>query len=73
MKEEVAKYIFTTLVGIIGFFIVKSYNTVSLQLAKLNEDMLNVKLTLVEMQKSMITEEKVREIIELEMMKHGIK
>lgn len=71
MKDDYVKYAFRLAITVIGFFIVKSYNTVSYQLNKLNEDMINVKISLVEMQKSIMTEDKVKELIELELLKHG--
>ena len=72
MKEEIAKYVFTTLVGIIGFFIVKSYNNVALQLAKLQEDVVGLKIALIEIQKSTLDEARVKEIVDLELIKHGL-
>ena len=72
MKEEIAKYICTTLLGIIGFFIVKSYNNVALQLAKLQDDVVGLKIALIEIQKSTLDEARVKEIVDLELIKHGL-
>ena len=71
--EKLLKYVLGIVLAICGFLITSSYNKVSNNLAELNRDIVSMKLQLVELNSSIIDEERVKDIVETELLKHGIK
>ena len=74
--EKITAYIINLLLSIIGFLLVISYNRTNTALEQINRDVLNVnkeivslKLELTELNSKMMTDERVRELIHLELQK----
>ena len=74
--NTVIAYTINLLLGIIGFLLVASYNRTNETLAQINRDVVNMnkdilglKLEITELNSKMMTEERVRELIRLEMLK----
>ena len=67
-------YLINLLLGIIGFLLVASYNRTNATLAQLNRDILSMnkdivslKLEITELNMKMLTDERVKELIKLEL------
>lgn len=74
--NTVIAYTINLLLGIIGFFLVASYNKTNTTLSQLNRDILSLnkeivslKLEITEMNSKMMTDDRVRELIKLELSK----
>jgi hypothetical protein len=73
MKEDLLKYAFNILISIIGFFMVYYFTKTNTTLASISSDLINVRIDLSEIRATMMTEDRVKEIIDTELLKHGIK
>ena len=67
-------YLINLLLGIIGFFLVASHNRMTTTLSQLNKDILcmnkdivSLKLEITELNMKMMTDERVKELIKLEL------
>ena len=74
--NTVIAYTINLLLGIIGFFLVASYNRTNETLAQINKeimsmnkDIVGLKLEITEMNSKMMTDDRVRELIKLELSK----
>ncbi len=67
------KYVFSAVISICGFLIVSSYNRVNLSIEKLNVEVMQLKMQLVDINSKIVDEEKVKEIVRDELLKHGIR
>ena len=72
--KTLISYVINLLVGIVGFFLVASYNRTNEALAQINKEimlvnreMVNMKIELVELNNKILTEERVKELIKLEL------
>lgn len=72
-NENIFKYVFSIILAICGFLITQSYNSLNENLYKLNMDLVQVKMQLVELNTKIIDEQRVKEMIKDELLKHGIK
>jgi hypothetical protein len=75
--NAIIAYTINLFLGIIGFFLVTSYNKTNEVLAQINRDILSLnkemttlKLEMTEMNVKMMTDDRVRELIRLELMKN---
>lgn len=73
MKEDWIKYIISILIAAIGFFIVTQMQSTNTHLAEISKEILAVKMEIVHIQNTMITEERVKELIKLELLKRDQK
>lgn len=74
--NTIIAYTINLLLGIIGFFLVASYNRTNETLAQINKeimsmnkDIVGLKLEITEMNSKMMTDDRVRELIKLELSK----
>ena len=74
--NTIIAYTINLLLGIIGFFLVASYNRTNETLAQINKeimsmnkDIVGLKLEITEMNSKMMTDDRVRELIRLELLK----
>lgn len=67
MSSELAKYIFGILLSVIGFFLVNSYNRTNEALAKINADIISLRIDVSELNARILTPERVKEIVKLEL------
>ena len=59
--------------SVCGYCIAASYNACATNIANLNKEMLAVKIELTKINAEMLTEDRVKDIVETELLKHGIK
>lgn len=74
--NAVIAWIVNLLLGIIGFFLVASYNRTTEVLGQINKDVLNLnkeivalRIDLTEINAKLLTEDRVKELIQLELLK----
>lgn len=74
--NAVIAWIVNLLLGIIGFFLVASYNRTNEVLGQINKDVLNLnkeivalRIDLTEINAKLLTEDRVKELIQLELLK----
>ena len=72
-NEKIFKYVFSIILAICGWLITNSYNSLNGNVQKLNMDLIQVKMQLVELNSKIIDEQRVKEIVKDELLKHGIK
>lgn len=65
--NNIISYIINLLLGIIGFFLVMSFNNTNRQLVEINKDIISLRLEITELKSQMMTDDRVREIFHLEM------
>lgn len=65
--NSIISYIINLLLGIIGFFLVMSFNNTNRQLVEINKDIISLRLEITELKSQMMTDDRVREIFHLEM------
>ena len=75
-RPNILTYILNTLLGCIGFLLVASFNSTHETLVQLNKEIVEInkgvaslKIELVDLSGKMMTEERVRELIRLELMR----
>ena len=66
---DIIRYGFDILIAILGFLLVSSYNRTNEALAKINADIIQLRIDVAEMNAKMLTEERVKEIVETEILK----
>lgn len=70
MNNNKAMTLFVTiLLGMLGWIWTATYS----RLTSMEKELVSIKLSLVEMQSQIVDEQRVREIVEHELLKHGIK
>lgn len=74
--NAVIAWVVNLLLGIIGFFLVASYNRTNEVLGQINKDVLNLnkeivalRIDLTEINAKLLTEDRVKELIQLELLK----
>lgn len=72
--KTLISYVINLLVGIVGFFLVASFNRTNEALTQINKEimlvnreMVNMKIELVELNNKILSEERVKELIRLEL------
>lgn len=71
MKEDIMKYLFNLLLSVIGFFMVYYFTKTNATLAEISNDLVSVRIDLSEIRATMMTEERVKELISLELAKRN--
>jgi hypothetical protein len=71
-SENITLYIFNLLIGIIGFFLVTSFNRLNTEILRMTKEITSLKLEITELNAKIVTEEKVTSIVDYQLMKHGI-
>lgn len=66
---EIIRYGFDILIAILGFLLVSSYNRTNESLAKINSDLIQLRIDVAELNAKMLTEDRVKEIVETEILK----
>lgn len=68
--KDLPTYIFNVLVSIIGFFLVFYFTKTNAELSKIGADIVNMRIELSELKASIMSEERVREIVQQEIIKY---
>lgn len=73
MKIEIfARYILGAIIAVIGFLLAQIYNRSVDTLTTISKDLVAIKLDIVELKSTMITEEKVKDILYIELQRNGL-
>ena len=67
------KKVLTTILGILIAVLGWIWTTTYLKLVSMEKELVSIKISLVEVQKDILGKDDVKELIELELAKHGIK
>ena len=67
--NETLKVIINSVLAVLGFLLVWQFNNTQTQLAKINSDILQLRIDVSEINSKLMSDERVREIIHLELMK----
>ena len=74
MKNTIFGYVVNILLGIIGFFIVMNFNqnnetlkNINKDIISINKEILDLRLEITDISNKMMTDERVRELIKLEL------
>lgn len=73
MKESWLKYIINILIAACGFFIVAQIQGTNTRLSQINSDILELKIDVSQLRSSIISEDRIIDLIEVQLLKHGIK
>jgi len=65
--NNILSYIINLLLGIIGFFLIMSFNNTNRQLVEINKDIIGLRLEITELKAQMMDDDRVREILKLEL------
>jgi len=69
MEKKVLTAVVSILIGLLGWLGTIQYN----KMAEISRDLIALRLEIVQLQKDVLTKEAVKEIVETELLKHGIK
>lgn len=73
MNDQIFKYILSIVLGICGWLITMSYNRLNGNIERLNLDLVDMKIQITDIRNQMMDEAKIKEIVETELLRHGIK
>ena len=69
IMNEWLKYIINILVAAIAFFIAGQIQGTNAKLTEISKDVMSVKMEVLQVQSSMLTEDRVKELIQIELLK----
>ena len=71
IASQIIMAIFSVLMSIISFLISRNYTEMKATLTKMSNDIMQTKIELTELRASMMNDTRVKEIVELELIRHN--
>ena len=71
--DAIVKYVFYAVLSICGWLLVNKFTNIEAKLEAINEDVIGLRIQIAKMENAQLTEARVVELIEVQLVKHGLK
>lgn len=73
LPEKILKYVLGIVLACLGFMLTQGYARINENILQQNRDIVALKIQVTSLENKLLDEERIKEIVAMELLKHGIK